>query len=133
MSKKGRSIRQIKHLPQSPFTGQFCYITTFDIAFYLSSLSTVSTIYIELQAVPGEAGGWNYKENQHRRDTKTTTAETEFLAEIGTKVIIVFLLAIHSQKNLLLLASPFLLLLSLLLLPSLVGLLTITPCCLHHP
>jgi hypothetical protein len=56
----------------------------------------VSTI--ELQAVPGEAGGWNYKEKQHRRDTKTTTAEAEFLDAIWTKVIIVFLLAIHSQK-----------------------------------
>ncbi len=30
-----------KHLPQSPFTGKFFYITTFGIAFYQSNLSTV--------------------------------------------------------------------------------------------
>ncbi len=33
-------LRQIKHLPQSPFTYQFFLITTFDIAFYQSNIST---------------------------------------------------------------------------------------------
>ncbi len=33
-----------KHLPQSPFTGQFFYMTTFYIAFYESYLSTVFII-----------------------------------------------------------------------------------------
>jgi hypothetical protein len=34
-------IRQIKHLPQSPFKGQFFKITTFAVVFYKSNLSTV--------------------------------------------------------------------------------------------
>ncbi len=37
-----------KHLPQSPFTGQFIWITTFGIAFYQSNLSTVlGTMVVE--------------------------------------------------------------------------------------
>ncbi len=38
-------LRQIKHLPQSNFTGQFFKITTFSIAFYQSNLSTYETIH----------------------------------------------------------------------------------------
>ncbi len=34
--------RQIKHLPQSPFTGKVFYITTFGVAFYQSNLSMVN-------------------------------------------------------------------------------------------
>ncbi len=37
-------LRQIKHLPQSPLTGQFFQITTFGIAFYQSNLSTIVSI-----------------------------------------------------------------------------------------
>jgi hypothetical protein len=32
------------HLPQSPFTGQFFFMTTFCISFYQSNLSTVTTV-----------------------------------------------------------------------------------------
>jgi hypothetical protein len=35
-----------KHLPQSPFTGHFCSMTTFCIAFYKSYISTVFTINV---------------------------------------------------------------------------------------
>ncbi len=37
---EGRGLQTDKHLPQSLFTGQCFYITTFDIAFYQSNLST---------------------------------------------------------------------------------------------
>ncbi len=37
-------LRQIEHLPQSPFTDQFFKITTFGIAFYQSNLSTIIPI-----------------------------------------------------------------------------------------
>jgi hypothetical protein len=35
---EGRGPQTDKHLPQSPFTGKFFYITLFGIAFYHSSL-----------------------------------------------------------------------------------------------
>ncbi len=38
--RRGGGLKQIKHLPQSPFTGQFVKITTFDIAFCQTNLST---------------------------------------------------------------------------------------------
>jgi hypothetical protein len=37
---EGREPQPDKHLPQSPFIGQFFLITTFGIAFYQSNLST---------------------------------------------------------------------------------------------
>ncbi len=37
----GGGLRQIKHLPQSPFTSIFFQITTFGLAFYQSNLSTI--------------------------------------------------------------------------------------------
>jgi hypothetical protein len=39
--RRGGGHRQIKHLPQSPFTGKFFYIRILGIAFYQSNLSTV--------------------------------------------------------------------------------------------
>jgi hypothetical protein len=39
---RGGGLRQIKHLPLSPLTGQFFQITTFGNAFYQSNLSTVA-------------------------------------------------------------------------------------------
>ena len=41
--RRGEGLRQIKHVTQSPFTGQFFFITTFGIAFYQSNLSTYTT------------------------------------------------------------------------------------------
>jgi len=38
---ESQSINSNKHLPHSPFTGQFLYMTTFCIAFYESYLSTL--------------------------------------------------------------------------------------------
>jgi hypothetical protein len=38
--KKERGLRQIRHLPQSPFKGGFFKISTFGIAFYQCNLST---------------------------------------------------------------------------------------------
>ncbi len=41
--RRGEGLRQIKHLPQSPFTGQF-FITIFGNTFYQSSLSLLLSI-----------------------------------------------------------------------------------------
>ncbi len=41
--RRGEGLRQIKHLPQSPFTCKFFLITTFGIAFYQFNLSTDTT------------------------------------------------------------------------------------------
>ncbi len=43
--RRGGGLRHIKHLPQSPFTGNFFYITTFGIAFYQSNVSTALPSY----------------------------------------------------------------------------------------
>ncbi len=40
-SRRGGSLRHIKHLPQSPFIGKLFKMTTFCIAFYQSNLSMV--------------------------------------------------------------------------------------------
>jgi hypothetical protein len=37
-------LRQIKHLPQSPFTCKFFWMTTFCIAFYQSHVSTADLV-----------------------------------------------------------------------------------------
>jgi hypothetical protein len=37
---RGRGLRRIKHLPQSPLQVNFFYITTFVISFYQSNFST---------------------------------------------------------------------------------------------
>jgi hypothetical protein len=51
--RKGRGgLRQIKHLPQSPFTGQIFWTTTFGIAFFQSNLSTPQT-YTHCNAAEG--------------------------------------------------------------------------------
>jgi hypothetical protein len=41
--RRGGGLRQIKHMLQSPFKGQFLKITTFGIAFCQSNLSTLIT------------------------------------------------------------------------------------------
>ncbi len=46
---RGGGLRQIKHLPQSSFTGQFFQITTFGIAFYQSNHSMLVSLYVEGQ------------------------------------------------------------------------------------
>ncbi len=46
-SRRGRGPQTDKHLPQSPFTGQFFQITTFGIALYQSNLSTKLPLHAE--------------------------------------------------------------------------------------
>ncbi len=41
--RRGGGLRQIKHLPQGPFSGQFFKVMTFGIAFYQTNLSMVRT------------------------------------------------------------------------------------------
>jgi hypothetical protein len=51
--KRVGGLRQIKYLPQRPFTGQFFLITAFGIEFYQSNLSTVRN-----DGAWGGGGGW---------------------------------------------------------------------------
>jgi hypothetical protein len=49
----GRGPQTNKNLPQSPFTGQCFYVTTFGIAFYQSNLSTHGYMGVGMGG-----GGW---------------------------------------------------------------------------
>ncbi len=58
--RRGEGLRQIKHLPQSPFTGQFFQITAFGITFYQSNLSTLRTQSCNaILFVQGETRPWS--------------------------------------------------------------------------
>ncbi len=53
---RGGGLRKIKHLPQSPFTGPFFWITTFGIGFYESNLSTLRGLVVSSLPYVPEAG-----------------------------------------------------------------------------
>ncbi len=63
--RRGGGLRQVKHLRQSPFTGQFFYITTIGIAFYQSNLSTSTRIpssFSSEQLMEGQCWNFTYVE-----------------------------------------------------------------------